>query len=485
MSLYANLDKKIDQFFEPLADATASIVFYSVPLGGLDVKLILLWLVAAALFFTFYMGFANIRYFRHACDLICKPAKSKKGSKKAVGEVSRFQALAASLSGTVGLGNIAGVAVAVSIGGAGAAFWMVLMGIMSMTTKFAEVSMGVKYRKKTGSGKNLKISGGPMYYLGHAFESRGIPHVGPIVAAIFAFCCVIGSIGAGNMFQANQAYTQVMNVTGGAEGFLADKGWLFGLGLAVLVGLVIIGGIKSIGNVAGKLVPTMGGIYIVTGLLVLAVNYQNIPMAFHKIITEAFNPMAGVGGLMGALLVGVQRAAFSNEAGLGSAAIVHSTAQTDDHISQGFVSMLGPVIDTVVICLITALVIVVSGVPTGDAGVQGVGLTSAAMETGASWFPYVLTLTVFLFAYSTLITWFYYGLKGLTYLFGDNPVIEMSFKILFLGCVVIGSASELSSIINFADAAILSLAIPNLIGLYLMAPEIKRDLKDYVSKNKL
>ena len=476
-----SIDTQIDQIFTPLAKIASDIVFYSVPINGLDVKLILLWLVGAAIFFTLYMGFANVRYFRHAIDLLAEPSNSKK---KAVGEVSRFQALAASLSGTVGLGNIAGVAIAISIGGAGAAFWMVLMGLMSMTTKFAEVSMGVKYRQKTGSGKNLKISGGPMYYLKHAFESRNIPVLGSVVAMFFAFCVIIGSLGAGNMFQANQAYLQVMSVTGGAEGFLGNKGWLFGLGLAALVGLVILGGIKSIGNVAGRLVPAMGGIYVVTGLIVILVNYQAIPDALVKIVTEAFDPMAGVGGLLGALLVGAQRAAFSNEAGLGSAAIVHSTAQTDEHISQGLVSMLGPVIDTVVICLITALVIVISGVPTGEEGVQGVQLTSAAMATGASWFPYILTLTVFLFAYSTLLTWFYYGLKGVTYMFGDNKVLENGFKILFLGCVVVGSSSELSSIIAFADAAILSLAIPNLIGLYLLAPEIKRDLKDYISKIK-
>lgn len=477
-----SLDQQIDQFFAPIAAFSSDIVFYSVPINGMDVKLILLWLVAAALFWTLYMGFANIRYFSHAVGLVCGKGE-KKSKKKEAGEVSRFQALAASLSGTVGLGNIAGVAVAISIGGAGAAFWMVIMGIFSMTTKFAEVSMGVKYRITSQAGE---ISGGPMYYLKHAFESRGIPYLGSITAIFFAFCCVICSIGAGNMFQANQAYTQVMNVTGGVDGFLGDKGWLFGIGLAVLVGLVILGGIKSIGRVAGKLVPTMGAIYIVTGLIVIAVNYQAIPFALHSIVSQAFNPLAGVGGLMGALLVGVQRAAFSNEAGIGSAAIVHSTAQTNDHISQGFVSMIGPVVDTVVICLVTALVIVISGVPTGDAGVQGVALTSEAMATGASWFPYVLALTVFLFAYSTLLTWFYYGLKGLTYLIGeDKKILENAFKLLFLLCVVIGASSELSNIIAFADAAILSLAVPNLIGLYLMAPEIKRDLKDYIAKNKL
>jgi len=477
-----SIDQTIDKIFEPIAKTASDIVFYDVMIMGYDIKLILIWLLGAALFFTFYLGFINIRFFKHSIDIVRGKYDDPKDAQS--GQISRFQALATSLSGTVGLGNIAGVAVAISIGGPGAVFWMLLMGIFSMSTKFAEVAMGVKYRHRNKAGHPENISGGPMYYLRDAFANRDIPYLGPIVAGAFAVACVAGSIGAGNMFQSNQAYQMVVNVTGGAEGFFGDKGWLFGLGLAVMVGLVIIGGIKSIGAVAGRLVPAMAGIYMVAALVVIVVNIHNVPDALASIFVQAFEPAAGIGGLMGALLVGVQRAAFSNEAGLGSAAIVHATAQTDDHVSQGMVAMIGPFIDTVVICLVTALVIVISGAHLDADGVEGIHLTSKAMETGASWFPYVLALTVFLFAYSTLITWFYYGVKGLTFLFGSKGSVENIYKLIFLACIVIGASSEVKSIIIFADAMILSMAIPNLIGLYLLAPEIKRDLKEYIKKIK-
>ncbi len=470
------IDETIDQAFQPIADFTGSVVFYSVPVMGQDIKLILVWLVAAALFFTFYLGFINFRYFGHAINVV----RGKYDEPNSDGEINRFQALMTSLSGTVGLGNIAGVALAVSVGGPGAVLWMMLMGLFGMSTKFVEVMLGVKYRHHPDPAHPGKISGGPMYYLRDIFDNRGIPYLGHILAALFAVCCIGGAIGGGNMFQANQSYMQLVNVTGGEASWLADKGWLYGLGLAFLVGLVIIGGIKSIARVTSKLVPIMGGIYLLAGLIVILMNFANIPGALVEIVTQAFAPEAGIGGFLGGLLVGVQRAAFSNEAGLGSAAIVHSTARTDQPASQGFVGMLGPFIDTVVICMVTALVIIFSGAHVGSDGMEGVELTSRAFESAIPGADYMLALTVFLFAYSTLLTWSYYGQKCTTYLFGEKDWIELTYKLVFLTFIVIGSAASLSSIISFTDAMILSMAIPNIIGLYVVAGEVKRDVKKYL-----
>ena len=472
------IDETIDQAFAPIADFSASIVFYGVPFMGQDVKLILIWLVAAALFFTVYLGFINIRYFCHALDVV----RGKYDDPDSDGQINRFQALATSLSGTVGLGNIAGVALAVSVGGPGAVLWMMLMGVFGMSTKFVEVMLGVKYRHHANDEKKESISGGPMYYLRDIFDNRNIPYVGHILGAVFAVCCIGGAIGGGNMFQANQSFMQLVNITGGETGWMADKGWLYGIILAALVGLVILGGIKSIAKVTSKLVPVMGGIYIVAGLFVILMNFANIPAALVEIFTNAFTPEAGIGGFVGGLLVGVQRAAFSNEAGLGSAAIVHSAVKTDQPVSQGFVGMLGPFIDTIVICMVTALIIVFSGAHHGSEGVEGVQLTSRAFETAIPGARYVLGLTVFMFAYSTLLTWSYYGQKCAAYLLGEKALVELAFKIIFMIFIVIGASSQLTSIINFTDAMILSMAIPNIIGLYFAAPEIKRDLKKYIEE---
>lgn len=482
-----SIDEKINEVFEPIADSVGGIVFYSVNIMDQDIKLILVWLVLAAIFFTFYLGFINFRYFMHAFDLVSGKEDDieEEAEDPSDGQITRFQALMTSLSGTVGLGNIAGVAVAVSLGGPGAMVWMILMGLFSMSTKFAEVALAVKYRKHMTADHPEEISGGPMYYLKEAFVKLKMPAVGTVIAVIFAICCVGGSLGGGNMFQANQAYTQVVNVTSGNfQTFLIENGWVFGLALAILVGLVIIGGIQSIARVTSKLVPVMGGIYMAAGLVVIGMYSSNIPAAFGIIIDSAFSMQAGIGGLLGAILLGVQRAAFSNEAGLGSAAIVHSTARTKDHVSQGIVSMLGPFIDTIVICTVTALVIVITGAYENVDGVGGVELTSQAFAKGLSWFPYVLALTVFLFAYSTLITWSYYGLKAVTYLFGENDMLQLLFKLFFCCFVVIGCTMDLKSVIDFSDAMILSMGIPNIIGLYIFAPELRRDVKAYAEKLK-
>ena len=472
------IDQTIDAAFAPVADITASVVFYAEPFSGYDIKLILVWLVLAGLFFTFYFGLVNLLHFGHALSIL-RGKYDKPGSD---GQISSFQALMTSLSGTVGLGNIAGVAVAVSVGGPGAVFWMILMGLFGMSTRFVEASLAVKYRRHNDPDHPEKISGGPMYYLEAAFDKLDMKPLGVVFAVIFALSCVGGAIGAGCMFQANQSFQQIVNVTGGVDGFMGDKGWLYGLGLAVLVGLVIIGGIKSIATVTSKIVPVMGVVYVGAGIVILAMNYQDIPSSLLRIVEEAFMPEAGLGGLIGVLLVGVQRASFSNEAGLGGSAIVHATAQVDHPVRQGFVAMLGPFIDTVVICTVTALVIIVTGSYDSTNGMEGVDLTSRAFEKDLSFFPYILAFTVFLFAYSTAIAWSYYGLKAVTYLFGENDRVELVYKILFCACLIIGASAALGSIINFSDAMVLSMGITNIVGLYLLAPELKRDLKSYFER---
>lgn len=478
------IDQAAETFVGPVAEAIASVIFYTVPLWGQDIKLILVWLVAASLFLTLYLGFINFRFFGHAINLV-RGKYDKPGGED--GQINRFQALTTSLSGTVGLGNIAGVAVAISVGGPGAAFWMAMMGLFGMTTKFAEVMLGVKYRHKVKYRDGSEhISGGPMYYLRDALNNRNIPYLGPVLGVVFALCCAVAAFGAGGMFQSNQAYAQLVNVTGGQEGFLGDKGWLIGLIMAALVGVVIIGGIRSIAAVASKIVPVMGGIYLLMGLALIFIHFQDVPAAFSTIFEAALTPQAGLGAFFGALLMGVQRATFSNEAGFGSAAIAHSAVKTDQPVSQGFVGMLGPFIDTVLICMVTAFVIVISGAYTDSEGMEGMALTSRAFADTMSWAPYILALTVFLFAYSTMITWSYYGVKAFGFIFGDNEIATNLYKVVFCACVVVGASAELSSVILFTDSMVFAMTLPNIIGLYIMAPEIKRDLKKYIQgiKNK-
>ena len=474
-------DTTIDKLFEPIAKISSDIIFYSVPImDDLDVKLILIWLAFAAVFFTIYLGFINLRFFKHSVKLLFG-----KGMKKGEdGEISQFKALMASLSGTVGLGNISGVAIAISVGGPGAVFWMTVMGFLGMSSKFAEVMLGVKYRIHPDPDIPNKVSGGPMYYLKEGFTRLNLPMVGKFFAGLFAAFCVIGAIGGGNMYQANQAFEQITVATGGDLSPLKNYGWAVGTVLAVLVAAVIMGGLQSIANVASRLVPVMAGLYLIAGILVLAVYVGRIPAAFLTIFQMAFSMEAGIGGLLGGLLVGVQRAAFSNEAGLGSASIVQSTTNTDGPVGTGMVAMLGPFLDTIVICNITGLVIVITGAYTAADGIAGVQLTSMAFEHALPNFRYALTLIVILFAYSTMISWYYCGAVCFRYLFGEKESIEELFKIFFCMCIIVGAAAKLDNLINFADAAMMSMAIPNIIGLYLFAPEIKRDVKEYISKLK-
>ena len=473
-----SLDERIDARVRPVADAISGGIFHAVRVGGTDAEpvmfpLIVGWLILAGVIFTLYFGFINIRGFGHGFQLI----RGRYADPHCAGEVSHFQALTSAVSGTVGLGNIAGVAVAITIGGPGATFWMIVAGLLGMSTKFIECSLGVMYRLEKPDGT---VSGGPMYYLSRGIKAN-YPRLGRFgmgLAVVFAVCAMAGAVGAGSMFQANQAYAQFLNVTGGAEGPLAGRGWLFGIVIAILAGIVVIGGITRIGAVTARLVPAMAAFYLVACLFVIGTNVDQLPGAFGAIFAGAFSAEGVQGGVIGALIVGFRRAAFSNEAGLGSAAIAHSAVRTREPLSEGFVALWEPFLDTVVICTMTALVIIITGQHlVGEA--DGVQLTSNAFATVVDWFPFALSIVVFLFAFSTMITWAYYGAKACSFLANESKVALYGFKLFYLAMAVVGCSMQLSSIVDIADALLFIMAIPNLIGVYLLMPVVKRELASY------
>lgn len=479
------LDEQINAGFASATGWFVNLIF--APFPGTSFPWIVAWLVTAATIFTVYFGFIQFRVIKHSIQLV----KGDYSDPNDAGEVSHFQALATALSGTVGLGNIAGVAVAVGIGGPGATFWMILAGLLGMASKFTECTLGVKYRNEYPDGT---VSGGPMYYMTKGFAERGMPG-GKVLAGLFAIFCILGSFGGGNMFQANQAHQQL-------AGILGDyPGWITGVIFAAIVFAVIVGGIKSIAQVTEKIVPFMGVLYVGSALIIILMNIHNIGGAFGQIFAGAFTSTGIAGGAVGALIQGFKRAAFSNEAGVGSAAIAHSAVRTKEPITEGFVSLLEPFIDTVVICTMTALVIIFTNQLVVDpltgmyllndngtiqtaTGASGVGLTSAAFGSAFSWFPYVLGLAVILFAFSTMISWSYYGLKAWTYLFGEGKGKELAFKLLFCLFVIIGAAASLGPVIDFSDAAIFAMAVVNIIGLYVLMPIVKHEVNSYLARLK-
>ncbi|MFT6958453.1 MAG: AGCS family alanine or glycine:cation symporter [Halieaceae bacterium] len=470
-------DQQVEGVVRPLANALSNVIFFKVDLFGQLFPLIVLWLAIAAVFFTLYMGFINVRGF----GLALRHIRGDFDNPKARGQISHFQAVATAVSGTVGIGNIGGVAVAIVIGGPGAAFWLIMAGFLSMSTKLVECTLGVKYRRYNADGS---VSGGPMYYLEQYLVDRGAPRAGKFLGGFYALSLVIGCLGIGNMFQSNQAYVQFVVITGGEQSFFADKGWLFGLVISAAVALVIIGGIKSIAKVASRIVPFMALLYVFSALVIIAMSYQHVPGAIGLIVGSAFSLESATGGLVGALIVGFQRALFSNEAGIGSASIAHSAVRTNEPASEGLVSLLEPFIDTVVICTLTSLVIVTTAYPYGiiDSGLQGIALTSASFEHHISWAPYPLAVAALLFAFSTSIAWSYYGLKGWTYLFGESAMTQMLFKAIFCGFIALGCMIQLKAVLDFSDAMIFLIAIPNILGLYFFAPEVKRDVNDYMRR---
>lgn len=483
------VDQRIDKGFAKATGWFVSAIFSTIPVAGYDVLWVVLWLAAAGLIFTLAFGFINLRAF----GLALKTVRGKYSRPDDPGEITHFQALTTAVSGTVGLGNIAGVAIGISMAGPGVAFWLFLSGFLGMATKFAECTLGMKYREIDEQGR---IHGGGMQYLKKGFAERGMRPVGVVLAFLFAVFCIFASFGGGNIFQINQATAQLLNVTGGAESFFADKQWVFGLLVALMAGLVIIGGIRGIAQVTSKLVPLMCGVYVISALIVLMVNAGQIPQAINMIITEAFQPRAAVtGGLLAAFIWGMRRATFSNEAGIGSAPIAHSAAKSRMPASEGVVALLEPFIDTVVVCTITSLVLVTTmsfdgntanftinersfaiadAVNNGTA--FGIGLTSAAFETVHSGFKYVLFVCVLLFAFSTLLTWSYYGLQAWQYLFGRSRLVALTYKFIFCSVIVAGAAASMDNAIDFSDASLFAMSIPNLIGVYFLLPVVRREL---------
>jgi len=438
-----------------------------------NIPFIVVWLLAGAIFFTIKMGFINFRGVKHAFQLVA----GKYDDPEDKGEVSHFQALTTALSATVGLGNIAGVAVAIVIGGPGATFWMIIAGLLGMASKFTECTLGVKYRLINDKGE---VSGGPMYYLSKGLEKRNMKGLGKVLAGLFAILCIGGSFGGGNMFQANQAFVQVSNKVPIFEG----NGALFGVILAILVGLVIIGGIKSIAKVTDKIVPVMVGVYVGFAIIIILIHIENIGAAFGAIYNGAFSPTALKGGVIGVLIVGFQRAAFSNEAGVGSASIAHSASKTKHPVSEGVVALLEPFVDTVLVCTMTALVLIFTGFATDPGGLNGSELTSAAFSNVFPWFDWVLLVAIVLFAFSTMISWSYYGQKSWSYLFGQSKSAEYTYKAIFLLFIVVGSSVGLGSVLTFSDLMILGMAFPNILGLLLLSGEVRNDLKSYFKRIK-
>lgn len=462
----------LEAVFQKIIDVL-NLVFYFKIGGENGIPFIVLWLVMGAVFFTLRMKFVNLRGFKHAIEVV----QGKYDDPDDEGDVSHFQALAAALSGTVGIGNIAGVAIAIRLGGPGAAFWMTVAGFLGMSSKFAECTLGQKYRTIKPDGT---VGGGPMYYLSRGLSSIGMRGLGQGLGVMYAVFCAIATMGAGNMFQANQAYAAVANVIP----FFENASWLFGLILVAVVGLVILGGIERIGAVAGFLVPLMAIIYTLACLWVMLVKFTDIPAAIGTIIGSAFVPEAVAGGAVGAIVIGFQRAVFSNEAGIGSAAIAHSAARTDEPVREGIVALLEPFIDTMFICNMTAIVIVLTGVyaDPASADLDGARLSAASFETIISWFPYVIAVAGFLFAISTMISWSYYGQMAWTYLFGDRTVNV--YKILFLACGFIGTVINLELVLEFSDILLLAMSIPNLLGCFLLSGIVANELEIYMSRLK-
>ncbi len=471
LAVVQTTDQGVNTVVAPVSNFVAGIVFTPVVLGGIEFPIVLIILLVGATFFTLRFRFPNFRLFRTAIRVVSGKYDHLEPDEKSEGELTHFQALASAVSGTVGLGNIAGVAVAISLGGPGATFWMILAGLLGMSSKFVECTLGVKYRE-TDNGQTF---GGPMYYLKKGLAERGLVPLGKFLAVLFALFAIGGSFGGGNMFQSNQAAQLIINEFDIESGM---AGLIIGLIFAVLVGMVIIGGIKRIGKVAGTVVPAMACLYLFMCLIVLILRWEHIGWAFGQIFSGAFTGAGVAGGFVGVLFQGFKRAAFSNEAGIGSAAIAHSAVKTSYPASEGIVALLEPFIDTVVICTLTALVIIVTGA--ADAGADGIIITSNAFAGQISWGTTALTIAVVLFAFSTMLSWSYYGIQAWKYLFGRGPITDLVYKLMFLTFTVIGAASTLGPVILFSDSMIFAMLFPNMIGLFFLYPKVKDELHLYL-----
>ena len=478
------ISDRINSAFEPVVNFLENVFFWDpVKAVGIDIEanvpIVVLWLVFGGIFFTIRMKFVNLRAFRHAFALI-RGKYDKPGS---TGEVSHFQALTTALSATVGLGNITGVAIAIAVGGPGATFWMIIAGFFGMSLKFTECTLGIKYRHIDENGK---VSGGPMYYLNMALKKRRLGALGKVLALFSAVMMVLASFGGSNMLQSNQSFAQFTTIFPAME----SHGFWFGVLLSVLIGIVVIGGIRSIARVTSKLVPFMSVLYIGAALVIIFMNFSKIDDVFILIIRSAFNPVAIKGGIIGVIITGFRRGAFSNEAGVGSAAVAHAAARTDEPVKEGIVAMLEPFIDTILICTMTSLVIIFTGFHEATATLEGTELTSAAFESVFPWFPYLLVIAILCFAFSTMISWSYYGLNGFKFLFdkyifrfsGSRNLTSYIYYSIFLFFTIVGASSTLDNVIAFSDMMVLTLAFPNITGLLILAPEVARDMKDYLRR---
>lgn len=468
----STLSAGIETYIQPIADWFTAIVFFSLTIGDNQVPLILIWLFAGSIFFTVYLGWQQLRPRSHKISY--NAVRGRFARPTDPGEVTSFQALATELSGTVGLGNIAGVAIAISIGGPGAALWIVIAGLFGMAVKMAEATMGSKYRIMKEDGTT---DGGPMYYLRDGLAQLGKGKTGRVLAILFAIATIFGMTGSGALFQSNQAVTQLL-VT--ANGRLDSYAWVLGIVFAALVGLVIIGGINKIGNYTARIVPIMAILYMAMSLLVIFVHIDRLPEALRIIFEGAFTGHGATGGLLGVVIVGIRRAAFSNAAGVGTAGFAHSTVKTRRPASQGLVAMWEPFVDSVVVCFLTALTVVITGVwKTPAAGVEGVELTSQAWQSVGSGMSYLLSVAVVLFAFSTMLSQSFYGKKAVGYLFKGSRHAERIYNVIFVLLVVVGAVSPLEAIISFSDGMLFLMAIPNLIGLYFLAPIIRQEIFGY------
>ena len=475
-----NVDAFIDKNIAPYTDAVAKAIFFPITFPGGQMPVIILWILAAGIFFTVYFKGIAVWGLKHAIDNL---TKKNEHHGDGCGDVSSFQALATALSGTIGIGSIAGVAISISIGGPGAAFWIFFGALLGMSIKFIEASLAVKYRRFNLDGS---VSGGPMHYIAHGLTRRKMRWLGQPLSVIFAILCIGGGITGGNMIQINQTVHQIIFITGGEHSIFHGYAWILGAIAAILIGLVVMGGIKGIAKVTTILTPTMCALYIVSGLIVIFANFSNIPSALALIVREAFHPTAVAGGVFGTIIIGLRRSVQSNEAGTGAAAIVYAAAQTKEHISQGFVALLETFL-TGVLCLFTSFAIVFSGVlnNTRIGEISGIELASNAFQSVISFFPIILSIIAVLFAMSTLISWAYYGQKAWTFLLGESKIGVIIFNLIYCWFIIVGSAMNVKSIIDITDAMMIAMCIPNVIVLYILAPEIKRDLKDYLKRHNM
>ena len=476
-----NLDSAIDSLLSPIADKISGIIFSSVTIHGVKIEFLVVLLMTAALYFTIRTRFIGFWGFKHAIKLITKNYEHKDIiQRKKHGEVSAFQALTATISASAGIGNVAGSAAAVSIGGPGVIFWMMIAGVFSMALKFAEVLLGLKFRKVNKDGS---VAGGPMYYIAAGLKNHKLlGGVAPYLAKAYAVCCIFAMIGGWNLFQINAMTTQITEVTGGANSFFYNQSWLLGLIVAVITYVTIIGGIKAIGKFTSKVTPVMCTLYVLSAFVICLINIGHFPHAIHLIIKEAFKPQALQGGALACMLWGFRRAMFANEAGLGTAPIAFSAVRTNNPVAQAFIAMLQPFVDTVIVGAATAFVIVISGVYLQSSGLAGIELTSKAFATVCPFFPILLTIMASCFVLSTMLCGSYYGVKGWTFLFGDTKLTTRAFQVIYCIFIVIGSAMNFKSIINLSDAFTLFLAVPNLIAVFILSDVVIKELKRYCKK---